>query len=65
MGSSESRRSMGESKQPREARPEDVIAAFDREREIARELNRRHTEHVRNARAGDRPIQAEPRRRQR
>jgi hypothetical protein len=56
---------MGESKQPRETRPEDIIAAFDREREIAHELNRRHTEHVRNSRADDRPIQVERGRRPR
>ena len=50
---------MGDRKPPRDSRPEDIIAAFDRERELARELNRRHTEHVRNTRADDRPVQAE------
>src|SRR5690242_13367900 len=52
---------MGESKGPRESRPEEIIAAFDRQRDIARELNRRHTEHVRNSRADDRPADAEHR----
>ena len=53
---------MGDRKSPRDSRPEDIIAAFDREREVARELNRRHTEHVRNTRADDRQIETERRR---
>ena len=43
---------------------EDVIAAFDREREQARELNRRHTELVRASRANDRPVRTDRRNRQ-
>jgi hypothetical protein len=39
------------------ARPaDDIIAAFDREREKADELRRQHTERVRNARANDRQV---------
>ena len=33
----------------------DIIAAFDREREEANELRRRHTEQVRSSRVNDRP----------
>jgi hypothetical protein len=56
---------MRDRQSPRDSRPEDIIAAFDREREIARELNRRHTEQVRNSRADDRQIETERSRRQR
>jgi len=35
---------------------DDIIAAFDREREKADELRRQHTDQVRNARANDRPV---------
>jgi hypothetical protein len=56
---------MGERKMTREPRPEEIIAAFDREREIARELNRRHTEHVRNSRSDDRQVHNERRRQSR
>lgn len=48
---------MGESKKTPERRPEDVIAAFDRERHEAQELNRRHAEFVRNSRRADQSIQ--------
>jgi hypothetical protein len=53
---------MGESKKPQEFRPEEIIAAFDREREQAHELNRRHTEQVRTSRANDRQVHIERRR---
>ena len=36
-------------------RTEDIIAAFDREREHAQELRRRHYERVRGSRDDDRP----------
>jgi hypothetical protein len=41
---------------------EDVIAAFDRQRDEARELNRRHTQHVRASRADVMPVRIERRR---
>jgi hypothetical protein len=56
---------MGESKKPQETRPEEIIAAFDREREVAQELNRRHSEHVRTSRSEDRTVHIERRRRPR
>jgi len=42
--------------------PDDVIAAFDREAELAQELKRRHTEHVLSSRADERPVRIERRR---
>jgi hypothetical protein len=56
---------MDETKQPPDQHPEDIIAAFDREAELAQELKRRHTEHVLNSRADDRPVRIERRRRPR
>jgi hypothetical protein len=56
---------MGERKTTREPRAEEIIAAFDREQELARELNRRHTEHVRNSRSDDRQVYIDRRRRPR
>jgi len=56
---------MGDSKEPRERRPEEIIAAFDRERAESQELNRRHTEKVRAAHADDRQSFIERRRRPR
>ena len=53
---------MSETNQSQESRPDDVIAAFDRECQLAQELNRRHTEHVRNSRAEDRPVRDRRRR---
>jgi hypothetical protein len=41
----------------------DVIAEFDRQREAARELHRRHTDQVRASRANDMPVRTERRRR--
>ena len=56
---------MDETNRPPEPHPEDVIAAFDREAELAKELKRRHTEHVLSSRADDRPVRIERRRRPR
>jgi hypothetical protein len=56
---------MSETNQAQESRPDDIIAAFDRECELAQELNRRHTEYVRSSRADDRPVRIERRRRPR
>jgi hypothetical protein len=48
---------MGEDRKQEEVPPtEDIIAAFDRERDEANELNRRHTEQVRSSRTNDRPV---------
>jgi hypothetical protein len=41
---------------------QDVIDAFDRERNLVRELNRRHEQSVRNSHAGDRQVLIERRR---
>ena len=46
----------------RDRNPQEVIDAFDRERNQARELNRRHEESVRNSHAGDRQVLIERRR---
>ena len=43
-------------------RPDEVIAAFDREREQVKELNQRHTEQVRVSRANDKPLHTDRRR---
>jgi len=56
---------MSETNQAQDSRPEDIIAAFDRQAQLAQELNRRHTEHVRSARSDDRPVRVERRRRPR
>jgi hypothetical protein len=45
--------------------PSEIIEAFERERERSRELHRQHTENVRNARANDRQVLIERRRRPR
>lgn len=50
---------MGDSKTVKHTSHEEVIAAFDREREQAREWGRRHTEQVRASRANDRPVHTE------
>jgi hypothetical protein len=48
---------MGEDRKPKDlTQTEDIIAAFDRERDEANELNRRHTEQVRAARTNDQPV---------
>ena len=56
---------MKETNEPPDSRPDDIIAAFDRERERVQELNRQHTDLVRNSRADDRPVRVERRRRPR
>lgn len=43
-------------------KPEEIIKAFDREQAEARELNRRHTQNVRNSHAADRQVLIERRR---
>ena len=48
-----------------ERTPSEVIEAFERERERVRELQRRHTENVRNAHTNDRQVLIERRRRPR
>ena len=56
---------MGESKKRNEMTSEEVIAAFDRERDHARELSRRYAEQFRQSRAHDRPVYIDRRRRPR
>jgi hypothetical protein len=56
---------MSETNQSQDSRPDEIIAAFDRECELTQELNRRHTEHIRNSRADDRQVHIERRRRPR
>ena len=43
----------------------EIIEAFERERERIRELNRQHTENVRNSHSNDRQVLIERRRRPR
>jgi hypothetical protein len=45
---------MAERKQPRDPRTEEIIKAFDREREAARDLHRRHTDSTRDSHWRDR-----------
>ena len=52
----------GDKNQSPESGPDDIIAAFDRQREVAQELNRRHTDHVRNSRTDDRQVLVDRRR---
>jgi hypothetical protein len=56
---------MNEKNQSQESGPDETIAAFDRQREVAQELNRRHTDHVRSSRADDRQVLIDRRRRPR
>jgi hypothetical protein len=51
---------MGNSKEPQPNRAEEIIAAFDRERAEAHELNRRHAERVRASYEKDRPLTSNP-----
>jgi hypothetical protein len=53
---------MVEKSKTQHPRPEEIIAAFDRERERIKELNRRHAEQVRATRDHDRPVFIERRR---
>jgi hypothetical protein len=47
---------MGERSKPPSSEHEETIAAFDREREEAHELSRRHQEIVTNSRRNDRLV---------
>jgi len=47
---------MGDRRKPLPREHEETIAAFDREREEAHELNRRHDEIITNSRRNDQPI---------
>jgi hypothetical protein len=48
---------MGEDKKGQKVRPaEEIIAAFDRERAEANDLQRRHAELIRASRTNDRPV---------
>ena len=55
---------MGNSKDQQRIRTEEIIAAFDRERAEAHELNRRHIERIRASRESDRQFTSSPHRRQ-
>ena len=46
----------------RDRKPNEIIEAFERERDKARELGRRHEENVRNSYASDRQVFIERRR---
>jgi hypothetical protein len=46
---------MVDKKRKQPSSTEEVIAAFDRERDEAHEHSRRHTERIRNSRESDRP----------
>ena len=56
---------MGQTKPPKPTSREDIIAAFDREREQAHELRQRHAEQIRNSHRHDRPVYVERRRKPR
>ena len=56
-----SRFEVGERK-VKQGTPDDVIAAFDREREEAHEHRRRLVERIRASRENDRPVQTQPQR---
>jgi hypothetical protein len=47
---------MAERKNRRDPRTEEIIKAFDRERETAREFHRRHTDATRDSRWRDRQV---------
>jgi len=53
---------MEERKKSRDARTEEIIRAFEQERSQAQELNRRHSESVKDARRHDRQLLIERRR---
>ena len=56
---------MAERKYPRDPRTEELIKAFERERETARDLSRRHSDGVRDSHARDQQILLERRRKPR
>jgi hypothetical protein len=47
---------MGEDRKSKRINAEEIIAAFDRARAEANDLQRRHTEQVRSSRSNDRPV---------
>jgi hypothetical protein len=56
---------MGEQKPPpggKNGRNEEIIKAFDRERDVAQELNRRHTDTAKSSHWRDRQVLIERRR---
>ena len=53
---------MDHSRKPRDSRTEEIIRAFEREQTEARELNRRHSESVKDAHLRDRQLLIERRR---
>ena len=55
---------MGNRKEQHQRRTEEIIAAFDRERAEARELNRRYIERVIASREHDRQFTSDPGHRQ-
>jgi len=65
MGKRAEQGEMSEKNQSQESGPDEIIAAFDRQREVAQELNRRHSDHVRSSRADDRQVLIDRRRRPR
>jgi hypothetical protein len=56
---------MRESKETTDPKHDDIIAAFDRERNRAREWSRRHAEQLHQMRAHERPVYIERRRKPR
>ena len=56
---------MAERKHPRDPRLEEVIKAFEREREASRDLSRRHADVVRDSHSRDRQVFLERRRKPR
>jgi hypothetical protein len=53
---------MGEPKNGKDPRTEELLKAFERERENARDLHRRHTERMRESQDRDRQVLIERRR---
>jgi hypothetical protein len=47
---------MGEDRKSKRTNAEEIIAAFDRARAEANDLQRRHAEQVRSSRTNDRPV---------
>ena len=56
---------MAERKHPRDPRTEEIIRAFERERETARDLNRHYRDVVRDSHERDRQVLIERRRKPR
>ena len=47
---------MAERKHPRDSRTEEIIRAFERERDVARDLQRRHTDSTRDSHHRDQQL---------